>query len=279
MIKIITDSSCDLPIDKANEKNITIVPLTVIIDGVEYQDQYTLNAKEFYEKLPQCASLPTTSQPSPEAFYKHIEEAKLNNDEVIIIVLSSKLSGTYQSAMIAKEMSEYNRVYIIDSLQTTIGLQFLVNEAFNLRQQGLNAREIVEQIEKLKNKVKMIAVVDTLDYLVKGGRLSKTSAIAGTLLKIKPIITLNNGVLEVMGKSRGLTKATSTIASIIEKNGGMDLNYPVYIGYTGNTEGNEKFEEIIKMQHTFNHCQTYIVGSCIGTHAGPGAKVIAYKQK
>lgn len=279
MIKIITDTASDLPIELAKQQGIIVVPLKVNFEGQEYLDRYTLEVNDFYNKLAHCETLPTTSQPSPNDFLKHIEKAKENNDEVIMILLSSQLSGTYQSAMLAKEMSGYDKVYVIDSLQATLGLQFLVNEAVCLKNSGNSVEKIVEAIEVLKHQVKVIGVVDTLEYLVKGGRLSKTSGIAGNLLKIKPILTLKEGKIEVLSKARGMCKATNETAKIISESGGIDLDYPVYIGYTGSDEGNEKFVCILQGECCFKEYQSYIVGSTIGTHIGPGAKVIVYKSK
>lgn len=279
MIKIITDSSSDITLDKAKQIDVTIVPLTIIFNNEEYLDRFTIQPKEFYSKLESSKNLPTTSQPAPSSFLAEIEKAKENGDEVIILTLSSKLSGTYQSATIAKQMSEYEPVHIIDSLNATLGLQFLVDEAVRLRDLGKSADEIVEAIENIKHKIKLIAVVDTLEYFVKGGRLSKTGGMAGTLLKIKPLVGLVDGSIDVLGKSRGMLAASNKIAELISQSGEMDLDYPVYVGYTGSDEGNEKFFSNLQTTFNFGDYKTYEIGPTIGTHAGPGAKGIVYKIK
>lgn len=279
MIKIITDSSSDIPLDKAKEIDVAIVPLTIIFDKEEFLDRYTITPDEFYAKLGNSKNLPTTSQPSPNSFLTEIEKAKNTGDDVIIITLSSKLSGTYQSATIAKQMSEYDNVHIIDSLNATLGLQFLVDEAVRLRNEGKEVKEIVDTIETIKHKIKLVAAVDTLEYFVKGGRLSKTGGMAGTLLKIKPIVGLIDGGLDVLGKSRGMLAASNKIIELIAQSGEMDLDYPVYVGYTGSDEGNEKFFTNLQNEFKFENYKTFAIGPTIGTHAGPGAKGIVYKIK
>lgn len=275
-MKILTDSTSDYTREEAKQFDIDIVPLKVIINGQEYKDRIDIQAEEFYEKLVNSEELPTTSQPSPQDFLNYIENAKKANEPILMILLSSVLSGTYQSACIAKQISGYEDVYIIDSQTTILGLRLLVDKAIELKKQGVAVEEIVKTIEKMKEKVRIFAVVDTLEYFYKGGRLSKTTAIAGTLLKLKPIVGLKTGNLAVFSKARGLIKGTKEVISLIHENHDIDLNEKVYIGYTGDFQGIDKFINTLDEEFHIGKVDCKIVGPVIGTHVGPGARAIAY---
>ena len=218
MIQIIIDSSSDYTMEEIKEKNLTLVPLTVTIDGTSYIDGINLERDEFYERLKTCQEIPKTSQPSPEAFLKVFENAKANNDDVICILLSSALSGTCQSAHLAKNMADYDRIHIIDSLSVASGLKLMADYALDLIADGCSVEEIVNKVEHMKSRVRIFAALDTLEYLYKGGRLSKSSAAIGTLARLKPIITINEeGKIEVVGKAIGKQKAISGLLSQLEK--------------------------------------------------------------
>ena len=279
MIKIMTDSTSDIDLEYAKTLNIDIIPLKVIFDKKEYKDRIDLQPDQFYQLLTSSDILPTTSQPSPQDFLNVYETAKTKNETVIVITLSSQLSGTYQSACIAKDLAEYDHIHVIDSLNATQGLRLIVEKAVQLRELGLSANQIVEQIEDYKKRVHIFAYVDTLEYFYKGGRLSKTSATVGTMLKLKPIVGLNNGRLDVFAKARGTLKATAKIIDIINEHGEIDFNEPISIGYTGNDDGLDKFENILKETFPFQNILHGCVGPVIGTHAGPGARLIAYVKK
>lgn len=279
MIKIITDSTADIDLEYAKELNIDIIPLKVIIDGKEYKDRVDLQPDQFYKLLAESSVLPTTSQPSPQEFLNFYEEAQKNGDSVIVMTLPSTISGTYQSANIAKDLAEYDDIYVIDSFNTTQALRLLVLKAIALREQGEDVKEIVQALEDYKHRIRIIAFVDTLEYLYKGGRLSKTAATAGTLLKFKPIIGLKEGKLEMFAKARGTQKATAKIIDLIHEDGEIDVNEPICIGYTGNDDGLNKFEETLRQEFGFGDVLHGCVGPVIGTHAGPGARLIAYIAK
>jgi DegV family protein with EDD domain len=279
MIKIITDSTADIDLDYAKELNIDIIPLKVIIDGKEYKDRIDLQPQQFYDLLASSEVLPTTSQPSPQEFLNLYEEAKKAGDSVIVMTLSSAISGTYQSANIAKNLAEYDNIYVIDSLATTQMLRLLVLKAVRLRDSGADVKDIVNILEDYKHKIRIVAFVDTLEYLYKGGRLSKTAATAGTLLKFKPIIGLREGNLEMFAKARGTQKATSKIIDLIHEDGEIDFDEPICIGYTGHDDGLDKFEQTLRDEFGFGEVLHGFVGPVIGTHAGPGARLIAYISK
>lgn len=279
MIKIITDSTSDLDFKSAKKMNIDIVPLKVIINGKEYKDRIDLSPQQFYQMLENTDVLPTTSQPSPQDFLDLYEEAKRNDDSVVVMTLSSQVSGTYQSALIAKELAEYDKIYVIDSYNATQGLRLIVEKAIQLRDEGKDAQEIYMYLEEYKQRIHIFAFVDTLEYFYKGGRLSKTSATMGTFLKFKPIVGLKDGSLTLFTKARGIQKATSKLIELIHQTGDIDLTEPVCIGYTGHDEGLHQFEDRLHQEFGFKNVLYGYVGPVIGTHAGPGARLIAYVTK
>lgn len=279
MIKIMTDSTSDIDLEYAKKLNIEVVPLKVIFGQKEYKDRVDLQPEQFYDLLASSKSLPSTSQPSPQDYLDVYEKIKENKDTLIVITLSSVLSGTYQSACIAKELVEYDDIYVIDSLNATQGLRLIVEKAVQLRNDGLSAKEIVNFIEEYKTRVHIYAYVDTLEYFYKGGRLSKTSATVGTMLKLKPIVGLKDGTLDVFSKARGSLKATTKVIDVVKEHGDIDLNEPIAIGYTGDISGLDKFENMLREEFGFHDVLHGYVGPVIGTHAGPGARLIAYITK
>lgn len=280
MIRIITDSTSDIGLDYANELNIEIVPLKVIFSDLEYKDRADLQPERFYELLENCDVLPTTSQPAPQDFMDFFEDAKQKKDSVILITLSSGLSGTYQNACMAKDLVEYEDIHIIDSLSATQALRLIVEKAVSLRDKGFSAEEIVKEIENYKTRVKIYGIVDTLEFLFKGGRLSRTSATVGSVLKLKPIIGFKEkGKLDVFGKARGTQKATDKLIDLIKQGNEIDLDEPVCIAYTGNNTSIEKFENKLKDELGIKNVKHGVVGPVIGTHAGPGACLITYVTK
>lgn len=279
MIRIITDSTADFIKADARALDIDVVPLTVTFGDEHFEDGEDLPVETFYEMLENAPKLPTTSQPSPEKFLTHFEAAKENGDTVICITLSSFISGTYQSANIAKEVCGYENIYVIDSLAATLGLQILVRRGAALRNDGVCAEEIVAVLNEAKGKIAVYAVVDDLKYLRKGGRLSGAAAVAGGLLGIKPVVEVADGKVGVAGKARGLPGAYVTIFKLIEANGGIDENYPISLGYTGKRHGLEPFMRFVTQNLHMQKPLVSPIGAVIGTHAGPGACGIAYFRK
>jgi len=278
-IRIITDSTSDINMEQAKKLGITMVPLKVIFGDKEFREGIDITIEGFYDKLVKSEKLPTTSQPSPEDFVIHFDQAKEAGDSVIVILISGKLSGTVQSATIAKEMADYSSIYIIDSLNTITGLRFLVEHAVSLSAEGTEASEIALILEELKEKIVLLAMVDTLEYLYKGGRLSKSSAILGSLLKFKPIITLADGVIGVVGKERGTNKAIARVLEVIDENGTIDKNYPVHFGYTAEDSKALLLKEKVVEKYNLRQTQIHPVGCVVGTHVGPGACIITYVKQ
>ncbi|MBH1941128.1 DegV family protein [Mobilitalea sibirica] len=278
-IRIITDSTSDIGKEQAKQMDITIVPLKVIFGDKEYREGVEITIDGFYEKLVKAEKLPTTSQPSPDDFLKYFNEAKEAGDSVIVVLISSKLSGTVQSALIAKDMVDYEDIYVVDSYTTITGLRILVEQAVKLRNEGMATLQIVDTLEKMKDKIVLLAMVDTLEYLHKGGRLSKSSAILGSLLKFKPIITLKDGVIGVVGKERGTNKAIAKIIECIEEFGAIDQTYPINLGYTAEDSQSVLLRDKLSNEYGIKDMIMYPVGCVVGTHVGPGACVLTYVKQ
>ena len=273
--RIIADSSADL-MNEVKER-VTFVPLTISFDGVEYKDGETIDHKSFYEKLIESDVLPTTSQATPFEFEKKFREVEKAGESAVVITISSKLSGTYQSAMIAAE--DFENIYVVDGDTATVGGGILVEYALQLADQGLEAKEIVEKLEEAKERVIIVALVDTLEYLKKGGRISSTAAFAGTVLNIKPVISLVHGTINMLGKARGSKQGNNLLVQEIERAGGADFSKPVLLGYTGISDALlQKYIEDSKRiwEGNLDEIRYTTIGSAIGTHVGPGAIAVAF---
>lgn len=275
---IITDSASDITRQEAEEMNIRIVWLkTKFSDGdfpLETEEDFT----RFFEKLAAEKELPVTSQPSPEEYLALYEEAKENSEEVLVITLSSGLSGTVNAANVAKQMSEYDRIHIIDSEQAIITQRFLVQRAVEMREAGKTVSEIVETIEDLKKRVTVCGMLDTLTYLKKGGRIPAALAVLGNMLHIKPVIELKDKTLTMLGKARGRSGGMKYLWDEFESYE-VDLSEPVYFGYTSDKALSEKFmEDTVKKYGIQKYC-LYPVGGIIGTHVGPSCVAISFVKK
>lgn len=276
--RIIVDSTADLiPEFKSR---VHTVPLTVRFGDQEYIDGVTIDHKAFYEKLIESDVLPTTSQATPDAFIKEFEKAKDVGEAAVVITLASKFSGTYQSATIAAD--DYENIYVIDSGSAAMGSGILVELAFKLLDEGKNAEEIAAILEEEKKKIIIVALVDTLEYLKKGGRISKAVAFAGGVLNIKPVLSVIDGEINMLGKARGSKMGNNLLVEEINKAGGIDFGKPVLLGYSGISDA-LLLKYIEDSRHIWegnlNEVRYTTVGSVIGTHAGPGAVVVAFFKK
>ena len=276
--RIIIDSTTDLV--QEYKKRVSVVPLTVNFGEEEYIDGVTIDYKTFYEKLIESDVLPTTSQANPDAFIKEFEKVKEAGESAVVITLSSRLSGTYQSAMIAAD--DFDNIYVVDGGSATIGNSILVEYAFKLLDEGMSAKEIAEKLEEEKGKIVIVALLDTLEYLKKGGRISKTVAFAGTVLNIKPVVSVIDGEIGMLGKARGSKMGNNLLVQEIEKAGGVDFTKPVLLGYSGLSD-NLLLKYIEDSKHIWEEGLTEVryttIGSVIGTHAGPGAIAVAFFKK
>lgn len=272
-IKFITDSASDM----CEKDGVTVVPKTITFGNDEYKDGVTLSHREFYEKLIESDELPRTSQVSPYDFEASIGEAVADGSEVIVVTMASGLSGTYQSAVMAAD--KFDGVYVVDSESVTIGEIILIRYGMQLAKDGCSAAEIVEKLNECKKKIHIIALLDTLEYLKKGGRISKTVAFAGGLLSIKPVVTIQDGAVQVIGKARGSKQGNNLLVEHIEKAGGIDFDMPIMLGYTG--LGDELLKKYIEDSRSLweGHVPSLeyrTIGGTIGTHVGPGVIAVAF---
>lgn len=273
-VRIITDSSADLRMGLGAE--IPFVPLTINFGEEEFVDNVTMSRREFYEHLRVCKELPKTSQPTPDAFAQAYQKAVDAGEKVVVLTISSKLSGTFQSANIAA-MDFPGQVYVVDTRSAAIGVGVLAEYANGLAKQGLSAEEIVAKLETEKHNVVLLAALDTLDYLVRGGRLSKVAGIAGGLLNIKPVITLENGEIIVAGKARGTKQANAMMNKGVAGVGGVDTTKPMLFGFTGLSDDLlQKYLSESTAVYGDAQLDSTLISGAIGTHVGPGAYAVAF---
>ena len=277
MIKFLVDSASDYEKTETEKKGILRIPITITLKDKHILDG-EITKDEFYQLVQNADELPKTSQPSPQDFLDVFEKAKENDDELICILLSSKLSGTLQSATLAKSMAGYDKIHIIDSLSATYVIKMMTEYGIQLRDRGKNALEIVDELEKIKSKIKLYAVLDTLENLKKGGRLSTVEAGIGTLAKIKPLVTLTeDGKVGMKGKSIGRKKALADIVKLVEKEN-INTNYPIYNIYSYGMDNNKLFLDKLN-EIGIAPDESLQIGPTIGTHIGPGAYGIIFVKK
>lgn len=273
-IRILTDSGSD--ICAPFPENLTVIPLTIHFGPEEYRDGETIDHKTFYEKLTSGSELPTTSLIPPGEFEQAYKKAQDAGETVIAIVLSSKLSGTYQSAALAAE--GFDHAYVVDSLNATLGEQILVKYALQLVERGMSAADIAAELERAKSHVNLMGLPDTLEYLHRGGRVSKTVAVLGGALSIKPVLRLVDGVVVMIGKARGSKNGNNYLIQEVNKSG-VDFSKPLCLGYTGLSD--ELLQRYIAdsrqlWEGKVDTLPISTVGATIGTHVGPGAIVVAF---
>lgn len=281
MVRIITDSASDFTQEEAKVLGISaVLPLTVQFGETSYRDGLDLFATEFYEKLIESDELPKTSQIPPYVFEEEFKKVKEAGDTAVVVLISSELSGTYQSACIAAE--EYDCIHVVDSLSVTIGEQCLLKHAIKLRNEGKNAAEIAAELDSIKGDVTVLALLDTLEYLKKGGRISATTAFVGGVLAIKPVITIEKGKVEMIGKARGSKNGNNLLMELVKKVGGIDYSMPFFLGYSGidRTMLNKYIEDSKHLwEGLVDELPITNIGPTIGTHVGPGAIAVCFFKK
>ena len=290
-ITIITDSASDMPGNLHNQ--VTVLPMTISFGDEQFEDGVTLSADEFYMKLIESDTLPKTSQVSPFAFTSAYETALTHSDAVIVITLSSKLSGTYQSACIAagdyesEHAGSQGKIYIIDSEnkesetsnKSETSPEAGAEYALKLINDGLSATAIADELNSAKKRIRLVALLDTLEYLKKGGRISSSAAFLGNVLKIKPVIAIDNGEVAILGKARGSKQGNNFLIEQVNTYGGIDYSMPVLLGYTGCST--ELIDKYIKDSSSLWENKIPVparikVGATIGTHIGPGGITVAF---
>lgn len=277
-VRIITDSACDLTKAQADALNLTVLPLKTIFGEEEYLDGVTLSHRQFFEKLIESDCMPTTSQIPPHEFEAVFRSVKEAGDTAVVITLSSKLSGTWQGAHIAQEGYE-DCIHIVDSENVCIGEQLLVRHACALREEGMSAKEIAGILEWRRKDIHLIALLDTLEYLKRGGRISGAAALAGSLLSIKPVLTVTDGEVHVLGKARGSKNGSNMLREETAKCGGIDFAMPYALAYSGLDDSLLKKyiadNKSLWKDYT-DELPVTTIGSAIGTHVGPGAIAVAF---
>ena len=273
-VELIVDSTVDVP--EHIRSRLTVVPLTIHFGQEEYLDGVTMDKHRFYERLVESDVLPTTSQASPAAFDREFRRVRRSGGSAVVLTISAGLSGTYQSACIAA--AEYDNIYVVDSGTAAIGAGILAEYALTCLDRGMDAAGLARALEQKRQDVCVLALVDTLEYLKRGGRISKTTALAGGLLNIKPVLTIENGEILLVGKARGSRQGNNFLIQQIQKDG-IDFSRPFFLGYTGLSDALlQKYisdsAEIWK-EHV-DHLPIGTIGGAIGTHVGPGAIAVAF---
>ena len=275
-IRIITDSGSDI-IDSKRD-NVTVLPMSITFGDEVFYDGVTLSHSEFYMKLIESDELPKTSLIAPASFADAFEEAKNAGEKVIAITISAGLSGTYQSAVLAAE--DYDDVYVVDSMNVTIGERILVEYALKLIDEGKDIEDIVNELESAKKRICVLGLLDTLEYLKKGGRVSSSVAFVGDVLRIKPVVTVDGeGKVAMLGKARGSKNGNNFLISEIEKVNGVDFDMPYFLGYTGLNDTLLK-KYVKDSEHIWGpyteERPVCSIGATMGTHVGPNAIAVAF---
>ena len=279
-VRIVTDTSAEYTVQEGRELQVSVVPMALTYGEESFLVGCEITKETFYHRLLEKKEIPVTSQPSPEQFLQEFEQAKAAGDSVVAILISSALSGTLQSAVLAKQICGYEEIYIVDSLNATAGQRILVEAARKMAGEGRSAREIAGELEDLKKKVRVTAVVDTLEYLYKGGRLSRAEAGLGTLANIKPLVLVNEeGKVAVTSKCIGRKRACHQLVEAVQKMG-IDWEYPIYYIFTADQKNCENFRgELESKMELKGRGEMLELGPTIGTHIGGGAFGIAFVTK
>lgn len=278
MLRIVTDAASDITIDQAKDMNIEVVSLDITFEDGPAPQRTEADFQRFYERLEVCEKLPVTSRTPPEEYLKIFEDAKTRGDEVLVITLSSGLSGTVESAHMAKQIVGYDQIEVVDSHQAILTQRMLVEEAIRLREEGYQLQEIARRVKEMREQVVVCGVVGTLKYLQKGGRIPASLATLGTLLRIKPVIVLEDKILKQLGKARGHDAGEAMLYKRMEEDG-FNKAYPVYFGYTSNRALTEKFMQQTRERYGLTQTRMFPIGGVIGTHCGTDCVAVAYVKK
>lgn len=276
-IRIITDSMCDVPKEYVERYGIRVMPLTVYFGDQSYKDGIDLTLEQFMAKLEKAEELPTTSQVPPVEFIEAYREELALGNRIISIHGSSQLSGTYNSAMLAKEQLGRADIHVIDTMGITMGAGMLVIKAARLAGAGMTPEEIAREIEASRERLKHMIIVDTLKYLHKGGRLSLSAAVVGSILNIKPILTMKEGKLELFDKARGMKKAIAAVLDTIKENGWTLDGKVIGINHIVDLEHMRLLEDELKREYDIKEIIRGEVGSVVATHGGPGAVALYFE--
>ncbi len=279
-IQFIVDSGSDILPREARTLGIIHVPLKVLFGEKEYRDAVDLTHREFFEKLVEEEQLPTTCQIPPAEFEEVFQKVADAGDTAVVVTMSSKCSGTYQSACIAA--AEFPGIYVVDSLSVSLGQRILTLLGLQLREEGLSAGEIAEKLTEQSKKLRVLALLDTLEYLKKGGRISAATALAGSLLSIKPVVTVEDGSVVMAGKARGSRQGNNLLRELVHKCGGIDFGKPLCLAYSGLSD--ELLKKYIAdsqelWEGKLEQLPIATIGCATGTHVGPNVVAVAFFEK
>lgn len=279
-VRIITDSASDM--SPAEHPALAVLPLSVTFGTDVYMDGVDIDHQRFYEMLVERDELPKTGQVNPYAFSQAIAEVREGGDEAVIITVGAKLSGTNQSARTALAEAPGGDVFVVDSNNVTLGERVLVEYALRLVDEGRGAAQIAAAVEAVRDRVVVIGLLETLEYLVRGGRLSAAAGAVGTLLNVKPVVAAEDGLIVQLGKARGSKNGRNLLNQKVEQAGGVDFSMPLALGYTGLSDAVlKKYIEdsaTLWAGHTEGELPVHTIGATIGTHVGPGAVAVAFFQ-
>ncbi len=265
---IVVDSTCDMTLEEARSLGVSVLVLKVFFGQEGFRDKIDLTGEQFFEKLKASDQMPTTTMVTPEDFLAEFQRHP--NEEILVITISQLLSGTCQAAWVAKAESGRQDIYVLDSGSATIGHLILTREAVRLRDEGKSFREICQTLEKIKPRLRIYAVIDTLKYLVKGGRLSGAAGALGTILSLKPIISVRDGTVTSLDKARGSRAAIRRLSQLVAQEP-VDRKLPVAYAHAGDLETLQELSRALGVE-----APACWLGSVVGAHAGPGAVAVAY---
>ncbi len=276
-VTFIIDSASDVLPEEAKKMGVTVLPLKILFGTEEYADGVDLSHEQFFEKLVESDVLPTTCQIPPADFAEAYYKVTARGDDAIVLCLSSRLSGTYQSAVIAAE--DYGNIHVIDTESVCIGQRILLELGVRLANEGYDTMQIISILNQQKHKIRVLALLDTLEYLKKGGRISAATALAGSLLAIKPVVTVENGEVKMIGKARGSKQGNNLLRQLVEASGGIDFSKPYRLAYSGLSDRLLRKYISDSADLWTGHTDSLpigTVGCSIGTHVGPGAIAVAF---
>lgn len=279
-VRIITDSASDM--SPVEHPALAVLPLSVTFGTDVYMDGIDIDHQRFYEMLVERDELPKTGQVNPYAFSQSIAKVREAGDEAVIITVGAKLSGTNQSARTALAEAPGGDVFVVDSNNVTLGERVMVEYALRLVDEGRSAAQIAAAVEAVRDRVVVIGLLETLEYLVRGGRLSAAAGAVGTLLNVKPVVAVEDGLIVQLGKARGSKNGRNLLNQKVEKAGGIDFSMPLALGYTGLSDAVlKKYIEdsaALWAGHIEGELPVHTIGATIGTHVGPGAVAVAFFQ-
>lgn len=277
-VQIIIDSTVDVP--EQHRDRFRVVPLTVRFGAEEFIDGVTMDRRTFYTRLAQSGELPTSAQPSPALFAEAFDEVTRAGGSAVVITIASRLSGTYQSARIAAE--GYENIFVVDSQSAAVGSGILAEYAFACAARGMDARTLAEHLRERSADIRVIALLDTLEFLKRGGRISPAIAFAGGVLNVKPVIGIRDGEVSLIGKARGAGRGSELLKEKIYESGGADFSLPVLLGYSGTSDellNKYVMENRASWEEHGQPPDAALLCSVIGTHTGPGVVGVAYFRK